>query len=71
MIPCNLCSSGSVPIEGQLGLKQRGKTKRDGTKFERFYVCQDCGALWHMVGDTATRTATDKPVFTVVRGGRA
>lgn len=71
MMPCRLCSPDGVPKAGQRGLKQKGKTTREGSHGTRLYVCQDCGALWKMEFDTATREFSDTPVFRLVKGGAA
>jgi hypothetical protein len=71
MIPCHLCGAHDAHGNLRRGLKRRGKTKTNGTKFERFYVCQDCGTLWQTTGDSATRQVDDLPVYKFVKGGSA
>ena len=70
MMPCKFCGLHDKDGNINRGLKQKGKTQHDGTAFERKYVCQDCGAVWRMVGDTATKQTHDEPVLTLVKGGR-
>lgn len=63
MMPCKRCSATDengrlLPVDREgkalIGLKQVRKTQRFGTKGERLYKCQDCGALYKMIFDTAT-----------------
>lgn len=64
MIPCKICNP---KIEaGRIGLKQKGRTKRDGSIGVRLYVCQDCGAVSKLTFDTSTKTFREEPVFSVV-----
>jgi hypothetical protein len=69
MMPCKLC--GLTDENGQMrrGVKQVGKTKRNGSAGERFYRCQDCGALWRLTFDTATERILERPVLRLVKGG--
>lgn len=78
MMPCRLCSAKDdqgrpLPVDdkGRLlkGLKQKGKTRVEGTVGHRRYVCQDCGANWTTTYDTAERTIAESPMFTLVDGG--
>ena len=78
MMPCNLCSPLDergercyFDAQGKwlLGIKQVGKTKyeKNGFVFERIYRCQDCGALWKMVGNLGkTPTYRDIPLLRIV-----
>jgi hypothetical protein len=55
MMPCKYCE----PLTANAllrGLKQVGKTRYSGTRFERRYRCQDCGATCTMRGDFALMT---------------
>lgn len=70
MMPCRLCGLRGKDGNLNLGLKQKGKTRYEDTKFERRYVCQDCGAHWRMLGDTATKETHDEPMLTLLPGGR-
>jgi hypothetical protein len=51
MIPCKYCEAhgGEQPV-GIAGLKQAGRSLRDGTRWGRRYVCLDCGATLEMTG---------------------
>lgn len=51
MMPCRQC--GPKDQNGQLrrGLKQIGKTRYEGARFVRRYVCQDCQWVLRMTGD--------------------
>jgi hypothetical protein len=56
MMPCKFCE-----LTGRLGLKQVGKTRVDGTRFERWYRCQDCNATMRFSGDhTALHTIKEE-----------
>ena len=59
MMPCKFCGCLNAKGEIRLGIKQVGRTERDGTRFRRTYRCQDCGALLVMMGDTQTRVVED------------
>lgn len=61
MIPRKFCKP-AVSRAALRGLKQTGKTRCDGTRFERRYRCQDCGTTCVMRGDT-TPTPDGKPLF--------
>jgi hypothetical protein len=78
MMPCNICSPADQhglrqPFDagGQMlkGLKQLGKTKYspNGIKYERIYVCQDCGVKWKMIGSLGfSPSDKDVPVLEIV-----
>lgn len=51
MIPCKHCGPSAGAHALLKGLKQIGKTRTSGTRFERRYRCQDCGATCTMRGD--------------------
>lgn len=53
MIPGKFCIPRMATDPTLKGLKQVGKTRFDGTRVERRYRCQDCGAICVMRGDTA------------------
>ena len=68
MMPCKKCSpldARGVPSPNDKdgkplqGLKQVGKTQRDGTRGERTYRCLDCGARWLLKFDSATHEFSD------------
>ena len=78
MMPCDLCST--VDEQGRRtpfdkngnplrGLRQVGKTKRDGPRGERVYRCQDCGALWRSTSDVSTLETTHRPLLRLLEGG--
>lgn len=78
MMPCDLCSTVDeqgcrTPFDSNgnslRGLKQVGKTKREGPRGERVYRCQDCGALWRMTFDVSTRESTHRPLLQLIEGG--
>jgi uncharacterized Zn finger protein len=71
MMECKKC--GPFDPQGKLrrGLKQVGNTKRDGTRGERIYRCQDCSAVWRLSFDAATKTSNEAPVFNLIEGGKA
>jgi hypothetical protein len=75
MMPCRRCSATDeqgrlLPVDKDgkklRGLKQIRKTQRFGTKGDRLYKCQDCGALVHYTFDTATNEYRE-----VMEGGRS
>lgn len=53
MIPCKYCGPPVGANATLTGLKQIGKTRSTGTRFERRYRCRDCGATCVMRGDLA------------------
>jgi DNA-directed RNA polymerase subunit RPC12/RpoP len=64
MLPCKLCGYRVVDDQGQplRGLKRVGKTRYNGSHFERRYRCQDCGAILRMPGEVQpTRDQWDRP----------
>ena len=69
MMPCNLCGPFDATGQMRRGVKQVGKTKRNGTQGERLYTCQDCGALWRMTFDASTKEHQEHPVLQLVKGG--
>ena len=60
MMPCKSCGCLTANGEFRPGIKQVGRTQRDGSRFRRTYRCQDCGALPVMTGDTQTRLVEDR-----------
>jgi alkylated DNA repair dioxygenase AlkB len=59
MIPCKFCGPPVAANAALRGLKQVGKTRTSGTRFERRYRCQDCGAICIMRGDLAQMSGTE------------
>lgn len=53
MIPCKFCLPREASNAHLKGLKQVGKTRTSGTRFERRYRCLDCGGGCIMRGDLA------------------
>lgn len=58
MMPCRYCGPPVGAKAALKGLKQIGKTRTEGTRFERRYRCEDCGATCIMRGDLAVMTGT-------------
>jgi|SRR5664279_583796 len=59
MMPCKFCGFVDQLGRDRRGIRQFGKTKRDGIRFVKRYRCLDCGAVCIMTVDVKTNAYID------------